>query len=131
MPMKLKTKFLAIALLMTTIAMGQGHDRPGKNMSPEEIAQKRSETLKAKLKLSDAQYSQVYDQILSNEKQIRTQREAMKKMRDENDAKMKSILTPEQYTQLKELQAQRKEMMKNQRNKNEDQPTDNSPSEVK
>ena len=129
--MKLKTKFLAIALLITSIAFGQGQNRPGKDMSPEESAQKRAETMKAKLKLSDTQYTQVYDQILGNEKQMRAQRDAMKKMREDNDAKMKSILTPEQYTQLKEMMEQRKKMMKERKNQAEDQPDSDSPPEVK
>ena len=129
--MKLKTKFLAIALLITTVAFGQGHNRPEKGLSPEESAQKRAETMKTKLMLTDTQYTQVYDQILSNEKQMRAQREAMKKMREENDAKMKSILTPEQYTQLKEMMEQRKKMMKERRNQGEDQPDSDSPPEVK
>jgi protein CpxP len=129
--MKLKTKFLAIALLITTVALGQGQNRPGKDMSPEESAQKRADTMKAKLKLSDTQYTQVYDQILSNEKQMRAHREAMKKMREENDEKMKSILTPEQYTQLKEMMEQRKKMMKERRNQGDNQPDSDSPPELK
>ena len=52
-------------------------------------------------------------------------------MREENDAKMKSILTPEQYTQLKEMMEQRKKMMKERRNQGEDQPDSDSPPEVK
>lgn len=121
--MKLKLKFLAIVLLITTVAMGQRHENAGKNLSPEERAQKRAETLKAKLKLTDVQYNQVYSQLVSNEKRMQAQRDEMKKAREEHDAKMKSILTPEQYSQLKEMQNQRREMMKGKRNET-DSPSD-------
>ena len=114
--MKLKIKFLAIVLLISTVAMGQRQERAGKVGSPEERAQKRAETLKAKLKLTDAQYNQVYTQLISNEKNMQAQRDEMKKAREDHEAKMKSILTPEQYSQLKEMQTQRKEMMKGKRN---------------
>ena len=119
--MKLKIKFLAIVLLISTVAMGQRQERAGRDGSPEERAQKRAETLKAKLKLTDAQYDQVYTQLISNEKKIQAQR-------DDHDAKMKSILTPEQYSQLKDMQAQRREMMKGKRNR-PDSPSDDIPKE--
>ncbi|MFZ7115925.1 MAG: hypothetical protein ACO1G9_11135 [Bacteroidota bacterium] len=115
--MKLKLKFLAIVLLFTTVAMGQRHENAGKNLSPEERAQKRAETLKAKLQLTDVQYNEVYTQLVSNEKRMQAQRDEMKKAREDHDAKMKSILTPEQYSQLKEMQTQRREMMKGKRNR--------------
>lgn len=41
---------------------------------------------------------------------------------------MKSILTPEQYSQLKDMQAQRREMMKGKRNR-PDSPSDDIPKE--
>ena len=126
--MKLKIKFLAIVLLISTVAMGQRQERAGRDGSPEERAQKRAETLKAKLKLTDAQYDQVYTQLISNEKKIQAQRDEMKKAREDHDAKMKSILTPEQYSQLKDMQAQRREMMKGKRN-HPDSPSDDTPKE--
>lgn len=118
--MKLKLKILAMALMISSLAIAQRPNHPGKDMSPEQMAQKRAETLKAKLTLTDAQYNQVYDQLLSNAKLIRAQREAMKKMRDDNDAKMKSILTPEQYAELKKMQDQRRERMGKNRNNDDD-----------
>ena len=126
--MKLKIKFLAIVLLISTVAMGQRQERAGRAGSPEERAQKRAETLKAKLKLTDAQYDQVYTQLISNEKKIQAQRDEMKKAREDHDAKMKSILTHEQYSQLKDMQVQRREMMKGKRN-HPDSPSDDTPKE--
>ena len=128
--MKQKLKILAIVLMFTTFAMSQQQKQTGKNLTPEERAQKRTETLKAKLKLTDVQYNQVYLQLVTNEKKIKAQREELKKAREEHDAKMKSILTPEQYSQLKEMQAQRKEMMKGKRNQ-EEHPVDDFPTEQK
>ncbi len=75
------------------------------------------------MKLTDVQYNQVYTQLVSNEKRMQAQRDEMKKAREEHDAKMKSILTPEQYSQLKEMQNQRREMMKGKRNET-DPPSD-------
>ena len=129
--MKQKIKILAMCLMMTTVALGQGQDRPGKNMSTEERAQKRAETLKAKLKLTDAQYSEVYKELIATGKQMETQREVMRKMREDHDVKMKSILTPEQYSQMKAMQDQRKERMRNRYGSENNEPEPDSPTQGK
>jgi predicted nucleic acid-binding Zn-ribbon protein len=114
--MKLKMKILALVLMISTIAFGQKQERNRGNLSPEERAQRRSETLKAKLQLTDEQTTKVYNELLANEKAMQQQREEMKKARQKHDEAMKNILTPAQYEQLKSMQEQRREMMKNRRN---------------
>lgn len=120
-----------MCLMIVTVALGQRQNRSGKNMSTEERAQKRAETLKAKLKLTDAQYSEVYNELLATGKQMEAQREVMRKMREDHDVKMKSILTPEQYSQLKAMQDQRKEMMRNRNGSENDGPESDSPTQGK
>jgi hypothetical protein len=105
----------------TTFAQQQGR-RP--QMNSQERAQKRAETMKIKLELSDAQYQTIYAQFLKTEQEMDRQREAMRKMREENDKVLKSTLTPEQYTKFKEFQEQRRKMRQG---RNQDDVNDDGP----
>ncbi|MBL0103420.1 MAG: hypothetical protein IPP51_06455 [Bacteroidetes bacterium] len=111
-----KLQILLVLLLLTATAFSQQHGRRPQ-MSSQERAEKRAETMKAKLNLTDAQYQTIYSQFLKTEQQIDQQREIMRKVREENDQVLKSTLSPEQYSQYKDMQEQRRKMNR-ERNQN-------------
>ncbi|MBN1986055.1 MAG: hypothetical protein JW761_07095 [Prolixibacteraceae bacterium] len=96
-----------------------GADRFGNrgNFDPEEMAQRQVERLTEQLKLSEEQQKQVYDLTMENfenMQQMRGQmggegdfekmREQMQKAREEQNQKMKSILTDEQWDEYEAYQ---------------------------
>lgn len=85
------------------------------NMTPEQMAEKRTEKLTHELTLTDVQAKQVYQLNLKDaqaavqhRKEAEARREQMmakmKAYQADRDAQMKKILTPEQYTKWSEMQ---------------------------
>lgn len=89
--------------------------------TPEEMAKMRADRMKEQLELTDAQHAQVlelFKEQMENrsanmsmsreerekltEEQRAERREEMQKMRDEQDAKLKEILTAEQFAKYEE-----------------------------
>lgn len=129
-----KIVYLMMAFLMTAgmaMAQGNGH-RGGKpeQKDPKVRAERQTERLAKELSLTDAQKKQVLDlnmERMQNKAECKLTKDAAKgenktkptaeereKMREQKkancsayDAKMKSILTPEQYTKLTEMKANR------------------------
>ena len=120
-------------LIVSITVSGQSGDKSRRDISPEEMASKRSETLKAKLQLTDAQTTQVYSEILKTQNLIKQKRNEIKEARQAHQNAMKGILTPEQFEKLKENQNSQREMMKTRRmnrQNSDNEGDDNSPSKT-
>lgn len=83
-----------------------------KQPSPEVRAERRTEYLKSKLVLTDAQYSKVYELILQNEKTKTADQAKTKEQRSSIDKQMKAILSPEQQEKYEAMKEDRKEKVK-------------------
>ena len=105
------------------IAQGGGQQR---NFDPEEMAKTQTAQIKEKCSLNATQEKQVHELLLTNGKKIQAEREKMmaagdqpteetrakmRKIRDDQNAEMKKILTADQYKNyekyLEERRAQR------------------------
>jgi len=118
----MKKLILAFAVLVSVGAFAQkgGNEGPRKDFNPEKMAEKRSEKLKADLKLTDQQFAAVSK---LNKESVAIREAERKEMKAKHDAKklaykneMKKILTPEQYKTFEEKlatnEARRKEGMR-------------------
>lgn len=122
--------FLMIATVSAAFAQRpMHHANRGKQvqqcqqMTPEEMAAKRTAMMKETLGLTDRQEKQVYALNLENARQRAARMKANEKMRNEcrqaretqmaaNDAQMKNILTEQQYQTWQQCQMQRKDNMR-------------------
>ena len=109
----------AILVAGSFVSMAQpGGGRPGgqggRQFDPAQMAQRRADMMKETLKLTDAQYAKVLEmykeeseamqkQMQSGERP-RMDREAMQKQREEQEKKLKAILTDEQFKTWTEQQ---------------------------
>lgn len=97
----------AIAVLSSSVCMAQGPQR-GEGRGPRG---NMMEKMKTELSLSDeqaAKLSDVFKQARPSSDGQRPTREEMQKKREETDAKIKEILTEEQYTKYKKMQQERR-----------------------
>ncbi|MDP1812992.1 MAG: hypothetical protein Q8K92_00940 [Leadbetterella sp.] len=105
------------ALSVGAFAQKSGNESGKRDFNPEKMAEKRSEKLKADLKLTDQQFAAV---TKLNKASVATREAERKEMKAKHDAKklaykneMKKILTPEQYKTFEEKlatnEARRKE----------------------
>lgn len=104
-----------IFLLLACFAFHTGvhaQQKKAKQPSPEVRAERRTEYLKSKLILTDAQYSKVYELILQNEKTKTADQAKTKEQRSSFDKQMKSILNPEQQEKYEAMKEDRKEKVK-------------------
>ena len=116
-----KIGFLLIAVLLgAIISMAQ----PGgqRNRNPEEMAKRQTERLKELLGLNKAQEKKVYDLSLENGKKraemfqemrdsgngFEEMREKMQELRNDENKKMKAILTDEQWTKYEKYLEERR-----------------------
>lgn len=103
----------AIALSFLNVFAQKGDDK-----NPEQKAQKASAFLQRKLNLTDDQKSNVYKSMLERITKIQELRaqnlektamlQQSKPIRDNFNASMKTILTPDQFTQWEQLKSDRK-----------------------
>lgn len=122
----MKKTFFALVLFVASFSpiLAQGKRDAG---TPEERAAKMTERMKADLKLNDNQVAQLSP---LNLERIKKQEEWKSQLQtgdkkgigrnrkgfmDEYEAKLKSILTPEQLTQHQQMQEQRKSDFKTKR----------------
>ena len=103
--------FVAIAaacMMIGTGASAQNKQSQSRMMkerpTAEQVAQHQTARLKEKLALTDKQAQQIYDYNLQQVKELQKQREQMRAARQAEVAKMKSILTPEQFEKWQKLQ---------------------------
>ena len=100
----------AFCLMLGTGAFAQNGKQQGERRpmpTAEQMAQRKTDRMKEKLNLTDAQVEQVYAYNLQQIKEMETQRERMRADRQAEAEKMKSILTPEQYAQWQQMQGER------------------------
>lgn len=103
--------------------------QPGKRapLTPEQRAERRIKAMKKNLSITDDQANklrpvliasiQQMDDIKHQPKGVKgAKKEQMMQMKNNLDAQMKSILTPEQYQKMKDMQEQQKEKRKAGRN---------------
>ncbi len=123
----LLSAFLAVCMVCGVSAQNNA-DRPCEGtrcdkmmqMTPEQMAERRTEKLTRELTLTDAQAKQVYQLNLKDaqaavqhRKEAEARREQMmakwKTYQAERDAQMKKVLTPEQYAKWSEMQQKMRE----------------------
>ena len=115
---------LCAAAMLTAVAVNAQNrgKRPANPPTSEEMATRMTERMTKVLDLSDEQQKAVYqmnlDQINAMQAQRKenfekkqgemdARREEMKARREARDAKLKELLTPDQYTKWKEMEQQR------------------------
>lgn len=106
-----KSIFAVIATLCMMIGTGaSAQNKPMQSRmmkerpTVEQMAQRKTDRMKEQLALTDEQAAQVYKYNLQQIKEMQMQREQMRKAQQAETAKMKSILTPEQFKQWQEMQ---------------------------
>ena len=118
---KLIFSLAAIVIALNTFA----HDTTKVKRTPESSANMRADKLKTELGLSDVQRNQVYAAVLEKMNQAKaikqkykdsankkSQHSEMKLVKQSFDAKINSILTPEQKVKYEALKAGKKDNMK-------------------
>lgn len=117
-------KFFAviiICLMFAAISYAQ-HDKPpmqkkdGEMPNPEEMVKKEMKMLKKELDLTETQEAFVRKILEESAQKMKSLMESgskdfeeMKKLKDEKDTKMKSVLTEEQWEKYKEIKDRGKE----------------------
>ncbi|HPW71523.1 MAG TPA: DUF4890 domain-containing protein [Bacteroides graminisolvens] len=117
-----KIGFLIVALLLTGgMAMAQG-PRNGKKMDPKERAERMTERMAKEYSLNEAQKKDLLEanmafteKMANRAEDKKAEREELRKEmqnnRDAYDAKLKKILTEEQYAAYSKNQAERQKKM--------------------
>lgn len=117
-----KIGFLIVALLLTGgMAMAQG-PRNGKKMDPKERAERMTERMAKEYSLNEAQKKDLLEanmafteKMANRAEDKKAEREELRKEmqnnRDAYDAKLKKILTEEQYAAYSKKQAERQKKM--------------------
>ena len=110
-----------IAVLLGT-AMSMAQPGGQRNMDPEEMAKRQTEQLKEALGLNEDQEKKVYDLNLENAKKraemfeemresgsgFEGMRDKMEALREDENKKMKAILTDEQWTKYEKYMEERR-----------------------
>lgn len=97
----------AVGLVLGSCAFAQNGKPQGERRqmpTAEQMAQRKTDRMKEKLNLTEAQTKQVYAYNLEQIKEMEAQRERMRAARQAEAEKMKSILTPEQYAEWQQMQ---------------------------
>lgn len=123
----MKKKILAV-ILFSLILIGYSysqdrppmHDREGKKRNPEEMVKKEMNMLKSELDLTETQVTFIQKILDESSKKMQAQMESgskdfeeMKKLMDEKDSKIQSVLTDEQLDKFKDLKKKRKDKFNN------------------
>ena len=100
----------ALCLMATTTLFAQESKPKAEPKTPptdEQIAQRQTDRMTERLKLTEAQAKQVYELNLAQVKEMQAMREKMRAARKAEADKMKSILTTEQFMQWSQMQGPR------------------------
>ena len=114
----------ALFLLLAGVSSAQDgpppRDKGDKKMNPEEMAKRELKMLTKELDLTDTQVTFVQKILEESAKQMKEQMQsgtkdfdAMKKIQEDKDSKLKSVLTDEQWDKYKEIKDKRKDKFKN------------------
>lgn len=109
MKKKIFAAAMALCLMAGTSAFAQNQSKnqnAAERPTVEQLAQRRTDNMTAKLNLNEAQAKQVYQINLQQVKEKQAQAEQMRAAHKAKVEKMKSILTPEQFEQWKQMAQQ-------------------------
>ena len=107
----MKKQLLVFCLFfVTAITTASAQEAKRKEITPEERATKRAAMLKQKLNLNDKQVKELEVLFVDQEKEMEVIKEQMRKQRESYEKSLSNIFTPEQMTQFKEAQNERKEI---------------------
>lgn len=107
----MKKQLLVLCLFfITAITTASAQEAKRKEVTPEERATKRAIMLKQKLNLNDKQVKDLEVLFVSQEKEMESVKEQMRKQRESYEKSLSTIFTPEQMKQFKEMQNERKEI---------------------
>lgn len=127
-----KKLVFVITLLVAVGVQAQDRKEKIKNATPEERVEKRTEKISEKLGLDETQKKKVKEIFEAQEKENKAEREAMKaerekaraamkesmkKQHEELKAKLKPVLTAEQFKKWEALQKENVERLKNHKRK--------------
>ena len=110
---------LAAGVNFAADAQEAGKHKEFKKVTPEQRAEKQASRMQEALKLTDAQRQAIYELNLSTGKEMRAMKQAdraaskekFQAMRQQKEAKMKSILSESQYVQFQQMKAERMKKM--------------------
>jgi len=119
----MKTIGIVLMLLVLTASVSLAQDRRGRgNFDPEEMAKRQTEQIKEAVGLDSNQEKKVYELKLETGKKMSELREEMQgaggfegmreafgKIREEENKKMKEILTEKQWIEYEKWQEERRE----------------------
>ncbi len=111
----MKMKKIVLVLMVAAAALTMNAQPAGRHRNtpadPAKMVEQRVDRLNDALDLTDAQkedltkiFTEEMGQMKANKDKAKPDREAMKKQREETDARVKSVLTPEQQAKYDEMQ---------------------------
>jgi hypothetical protein len=121
----MKKLAIALALIIGVQAASVAQDRKGdfRNMTPEQRAEKKTARMEQTLNLTADQKKAVYEMNLSAAKNMQANKgvgkEKMMEAHRANDAKLKNILSADQYSKYEQIKAEREKKMQEKRGKRE------------
>ncbi len=124
--MKLRFYLMVTTMLITSIVMAQAPQKGAGGKNPEEMVKRQTEEMVKELSLDAKQtekvseinkkYAEKMRAVQQSSKDDREgMREKMQKLRSEKETELKTVLTAEQFTKLKELEKKRIEDMRKRR----------------
>jgi hypothetical protein len=115
-----KRLFLVSSIIWVMVITAFGQPQNRQNWTPEQMAKRQTEMIKAATGIDDATTAKVDAINLKYAKEMATfreknmdreaMRESMKEMRDKKEAELKKVLTPDQFAKMI---AKQEEMRKN------------------
>ena len=103
--MRVKLAILAMSLMLSGVAMAQGGRGDGQRMNPEDRTKMMTTRMTEQLNLNEAQSAEIqkiFNEQFAAMKDAGQDQEARAKLRAETDAKIKKVLSEEQYKKWKE-----------------------------
>lgn len=112
----IKLSLLLVSFLMFNLTSNaQESNRPRKQLTPEERADKKATYMKGKLNLDEKQTAEIKAIFLKNEQEKSEVRDIRKEKMMETDQKITSILNKEQAEKFRQMKEERKQKMKEHR----------------
>ncbi|MFT4024829.1 MAG: hypothetical protein QM664_13720 [Flavihumibacter sp.] len=118
-------KLIIVLCFIISAGIAVAQEPGGGHKTPEERAKAQSEKMKSELKLTDDQYTKIYDlnlkyakksdEIRSGSNDRTAKMKAVTDAMDEKDKEIKGILDAGQYEKYEAMKAEQKEKMKEHR----------------
>lgn len=108
--MRVKLAILAMSLMLSGVAMAQPGRGDGQRMNPEDRTKMMVTRMTEQLNLSEkqsAEIQKIFTEQFAAMKDAGQDQDARAKLRTETDAKIKKVLSDDQYKQWKESMANR------------------------